>query len=80
MHEGGWTIARGVDGELVFTSPSGHGLPIKPRRERIENIPTWLGEWADAHGVKLGPETNMPRWDGHAPDYDCAVCALLTAG
>ena len=35
VHEGGWTIARGADGELVFTSPAGRGLPVKPRRERV---------------------------------------------
>jgi hypothetical protein len=80
VHEGGWTIARGVDGELVFTSPAGRGLPVKPTRERVGNILTWLGEWAKTQGVKLGPETNMPRWDGHTPDYDCAVYSLLTTG
>jgi hypothetical protein len=80
VHEGGWAVARGVESELVFTSPEGHGLPVKPPRERVGDMPRWLGEWTDAHGVKPGPDTNMPRWDGHAPDYDCAVYALLTAG
>ncbi len=37
----------------------------------------WLHEWAEAHGVHPGPDTNMPRWDGHAPDYDNAVGALM---
>ena len=36
VHEGGWTIARGADGRLVFTSPVGRGLPHKPPRERVE--------------------------------------------
>ncbi len=80
VHEGGWTIARGADGELVFTSPAGRGLPIKPVRERVGNIITWLGEWADAHGVHPGPDTNMPRWDGSTPDYGLAVEGLLAAG
>jgi hypothetical protein len=80
VHEGGWAVARGVDGELVFTSPAGHGLPVKSPRERVENIRTWLVEWARTRGVQLGPDTNMPRWDGHAPDYDCAVYSLLTTG
>jgi hypothetical protein len=77
VHEGGWTIARGADGRLVFTSPMGRSLPHEPPREQVENIVTWLGEWADAHGVKPGPDTNMPRWDGSTPDYDLAVGALL---
>jgi hypothetical protein len=77
VHEGGWTIAHGVDGRLVFTSPVGRGLPHVPSREQVDNIVTWLGEWADAHGVEPGPDTNMPWWDGTTPDYDIAVGALL---
>ena len=80
VHEGGWTITRGADGKLIFTSPAGRGLPIKPPRERVGDILTWLGEWTDAHGVHPGPDTNMPRWDGHTPDYNCAVGSLLEAG
>jgi hypothetical protein len=80
VHEGGWTITRGADGELAFTSPVGRGLSRKPPRERVGNILTWLGEWADAYGVALGPETNRPRLDGHAPDYGIAVEGLLAAG
>ena len=80
VHEGGWTITRGADGKLIFTSPAGRGLSATPPRERVGNILTWLGEWTDAHGVHPGPRTNMPRWDGHAPDYNCAVGALLEAG
>jgi hypothetical protein len=80
VHEGGWTIARGEDGELVFTSPAGHGLAHEPPREVVGEISTWLGEWAAAHGVELGSDTNMPRWDGSTPDYVGAVDALLAAG
>jgi hypothetical protein len=80
VHEGGWTIVRGADDTLVFTSPVGRGLPHKPPRERVDNIVTWLDEWADAHGVEPGPDTNMPRWDGSTPDYDLAVGTLLDSG
>jgi hypothetical protein len=80
VHEGGWTIARGAGGELAFTSPAGRGLSVDPPRERVGDILTWLGEWTDAHGVKPGPDTNMSRWDGSTPDYDCAVGSLLAAG
>ncbi len=80
VHEGGWTIARGADGKLAFTSPAGRRLPHEPPRERVGDIPTWLDEWAEAHGVELGPDTNMPLWDGATPDYDWAVGTLLLAG
>jgi hypothetical protein len=80
VHEGGWTIARGADGRLVFAPPVGRGLPHEPSREAVGNMVTWLGEWADAHGVEPGPDTNMPRWDGATPDYDWAVGALMATG
>ncbi len=80
VHEGGWTVARAADGKLVFTSPAGRSLSHEPPRERVNDIPMWLHEWAGAHGLDLGPRTNMPRWDGGTPDYDCAVYALIEAG
>lgn len=39
-----------------------------------------LQEWAEEHGLEIGPETNEPLWDGSALDYDYAVSALLAAG
>jgi hypothetical protein len=80
VHEGGWTVARGADGQLTFTSPAGRYLPLKPPRERVGNILPWFWEWADAHGVVLGPETNRPRWDGSRTDYGMAVEGLLATG
>lgn len=73
-------VAFGADGELVFTSPGGRGLPSVPPRERVGDNVTWLREWADTHGVHPRPDSNMPRWDGHTPDYDCTVSWLLAAG
>ena len=80
VHEGGWTVARGADGELTFISPEGRCLPHEPPRKRVGDIVPWLEEWAGAHGVELGPDTNMPQWDGATPDYDWAVGTLLMAG
>jgi len=80
VHEGGWKVARGADGKPAFTSPTGFRLPRRPRRERVGDIVTWLDEWAAREGVELGPETNMPLWDGSTPDYNAAVGSLLEAG
>ena len=55
VHEGGWTVARGADGALVFTSPAGRGLPASPPRELVGDNVTWLREWAATHGVHPGP-------------------------
>jgi len=38
---------------------------------------TWLQEWADERGLDLGPDANLPLWDGTRPDYDLAVAGLL---
>jgi len=80
VHEGGWKVARGADGKPAFTSPTGFRLPRRPRRERVGDIVTWLDEWTAREGVELGPETNMPRWDGSTPDYSAAVGSLPEAG
>jgi hypothetical protein len=80
VHEGGWSVARGTDGDLVFASPAGKPLPSEPHREWVENILSLLGEWADEHELDLGPDANMPLWDGTRPDYDLAVSGLLAAG
>jgi hypothetical protein len=40
----------------------------------------WLRNWAEESDLHLGPETNMPRWDGTSPDYELAVSELLAAG
>lgn len=80
VHEGGWSLERGADGGLVFTSPAGRGLHRAPPRQRVADLATWLGRWTDERGAALGPETNRPRWDGRPPDYDWAVGSLLLAG
>ena len=80
VHEGGWKVARGADGKPAFTSPTGLRLPRKPRRGRVGDIVTWIDKWAARQGVELGPDTNMPRWDGSTPDYNAAVGSLLEAG
>ena len=80
VHEGGWTISRGADGSLVFHSPSGQALAQNPRREPVEDIVGWMREWADEHSLELGPQVNMPLWDGSKPDYDLAVSWLLEYG
>jgi hypothetical protein len=77
VHEGGWTVVRAADGELKFTSPSGEALANVPGRDASENTLTWLQEWAEEHGLDLGPDANLPLWDGTRPDYDLAVAGLM---
>ncbi|HUJ77239.1 MAG TPA: DUF222 domain-containing protein, partial [bacterium] len=77
VHEGGWTITAVEGGTLVFNSPQGRSIAAAPPREPVDDLPGWLGEWAEERNLALGPEINMPRWDGKNPDYDLAVSGLL---
>jgi hypothetical protein len=80
VHEGGWTVARGENGELSFTAPDGHALPAESPRQVVEDVLESLHEWAGDRGLDLGADSNLPLWDGTRPDYDWAVGALLRAG
>ncbi len=78
VHEGGWTVTTADDGVLVFSSPAGKRCTRSPEAERIERAVPWLHEWAEERDLVLGPEVNVPEWDGKAPDYGLAV-ELLAA-
>ena len=80
VHEGGWSIARGENGELAFTAPDGRALPAEPPRQMVADVLGSLHEWATDNGLDLGADGNLPLWDGTRPDYDWAVGALITAG
>ena len=84
VHEGGWTAEAEArpeaDGSFVFTTPFGRRVAREPPREPVEDAPEWLSEWADARGLDLGPEVNMPHGEGKPADYANAMECLLAAG
>ena len=80
VHEGGWTVASESDGVLAFHSPSGRLLAPDSLQELVDDTVDWLREWADEHELDLGPDVNLPQWDGKTPDYNAAVGWLLAAG
>jgi len=67
------TIARegGKSGGISCTSPG------CAHNRFLQNIQTWLQKSADEHRVALGPDANMPLWEGTRPDHDLAVSGLL---
>ena len=78
VHEGGFTIEVGTDGALVFRSPKQTPLPFSPPRADVEDAVLALREWAAERDIEIGPDTNLPWWDGSAvPDYDWAISSLL---
>jgi hypothetical protein len=80
VHEGGWRISAAADRSFQFHPPGGNPLAAVPPREPIGNAVAWLRNWAEENDLHLGPETNMPRWEGESPDYGLAVIGLLEAG
>ena len=79
VHEGGWTVTCESDGAFAFHSPAGKLLAPEPPRELVDDTLDWLREWADEHELDLGPDVNVPQWDGKTPDYNAAVGWLLAA-
>jgi hypothetical protein len=80
VHEGGWKVAAEAKGRFAFESPESKWVALEPRREMVADGAGWLTEWADERNLVLGPEVNMPEWDGTDPDYSIAVECLLEAG
>lgn len=77
VHDGGWKVSRAQNGELQFASPAGSPVQAVPLRESVPETLTWLQEWAEEQGLDLGPDANLPLWDGTRPDYDLAVAGLM---
>ena len=77
VHEGGWSVARGEQGAWLFVAPNGKGVRAAACLVLVGDTLTWLREWADERGLDLGPDANLPLWDGTRPDYDVAVARLL---
>jgi hypothetical protein len=80
VHEGGWTVTAGAEGAFAFRSPAGRLVSPEPPREPVNDTLDWLREWADQRNLNLGPDLNMPQWDGKSPNYGGAVEWLLAAG
>jgi hypothetical protein len=80
VHEGGWRITAAADKTFLFHPPGGDPLAALPPREHVGNAVTWLRSWAEGKDLRLGPETNLPRWGGESPDYELAVSGLLSDG
>ena len=60
-------VARGIqqgEDEWVFTAPNGDVLPADPPRNVVGDTLTWLSDWSVERGIDLGPDANLPLWDG----------------
>jgi hypothetical protein len=78
LHEGGCSVQRTADGGLLFVAGDGKRMDAVPTAESIESSQADLQNWAAEHGLEIGPDTNLPWWDGAAPDYDWIISALFS--
>jgi hypothetical protein len=77
VHEGGFRVATAHDGALVFRAPTAAPIAPVPARDQIDDAVLSLRQWAAEREIEIGPDTNLPWWDGAVPDYDAALSALL---
>ena len=59
---------------------SRHRLVAVPRPQQVEDAMVALRIWESERGIEIGPDSNLPWWDGAVPDYDMAVSSLISAG
>lgn len=79
LHEGGFSAALNLQGELVFSRPDGRVLPdVWPVPSVGEDGQASLVRANQSRGLDISHQT-LPVWQGGHPDYGWAVEILLEA-
>ncbi len=73
VHEGGYAVECCASGDLLFRAPDLRPIPVVPPAELVADAVEALHEAAATRGVEIGPDTNLPWWDGTVPDYTWAT-------
>ena len=77
VHEEGYRVVRGPNGELRFFRPDGQLLPDAPRPPRISGDPvSSLRASNQAEGLALDARKSMPLWSGERLDVGYAIDVL----
>ena len=77
VHEEGFQVARGPDGELRFKRPDGRPLPDVPPPAVVPDDPVEaLRACHDSHGLRLDARTACPGWLGERLDVGWAIDVL----
>jgi len=82
VHEGGFGVEN-VEGRQTFVTPTGQRMSVLPpvHEEQVaEDVIAALKAWARERDVEIGPDANLPWWDGAVPDYDLAISSLMAVG
>ncbi len=77
VHEEGFRVTLGDDGEAHFVRPDGQPLPEVPAAPTVTGVPLApvTARLARA-GIRFGPHTATPAWRGEQLDIDWAVSVL----
>ncbi|PYM11095.1 MAG: hypothetical protein DMD81_27945, partial [Candidatus Rokuibacteriota bacterium] len=77
VHEEGFNVVRGPDGDLEFFRPDGRRLPEAPRPAAVPADPVeTLRARHEARGLHLDGETARPGWLGERLDIVYAIDVL----
>ena len=77
VHEEGFTVERGQDGELRFRCPHGRPLPDVPRASVLPGDPVrTLRSQHEALGLEMDARATTPGWLGESLDVGYAIDVL----
>jgi 5-methylcytosine-specific restriction endonuclease McrA len=77
VHEEGYQIARGPDGEFRFRRPDGRPMPDVPLPAAVPPAPVWtLRQQHEREGLQLTARTGCPSWLGERLDVGWAISVL----
>jgi hypothetical protein len=77
VHEEGFQVARGPDGELRFQTPHGHPLPEVPAPAAVPGDPIRaIRKSHEAQGLRIHARTACPSWLGEGLNVGYAIDVL----
>jgi len=78
VHEGGFRVERGKDGEFVFLSPKGERVNHAWRDLlEIDEPLAELRRLQEAEDFVITAETSVPHWEGEQMDYDWTIVEMM---
>lgn len=77
VHEEGYRVERGADGELTFRHPRGWMIPsVPPPRLAPRDPVATIRSFNEAHGIEIDARTATPLWLGERLDVRYAIDVL----
>jgi hypothetical protein len=81
LHEGGFQVHIGDEGQFLFTDQHGKPVPAVPGASDLDGDGAdVLTDWNERAGLAIDASTGFPGWDGERIDYAWAVDAVFAGG